>query len=171
MTDMASTIGACQLPPASLRVRVVQIAELARAGLRDHRIEGSTLHLFYAPHVAARVRDMVRREQECRPFLAFEFNEKPDVLKLTITAPASGAQKVEETLSYFLPAPPQPQQPCHPSNSGAQQHDWSISDDETSLSIPHCGDGNCFGHDAGFGQCASKNSSYCRSASARYRCG
>ena len=117
MTETAPVVIACRLPPASFRVRAAQIAELARAGLRDHWIDGSTLHLSYAPHVGARVRDMVRREQECCPFLSFGLDEGPDAIKLTITAPETGAQRVEEALSYFLPAPKINRQSCDPGTS------------------------------------------------------
>jgi hypothetical protein len=78
---------ACSLQGGSHRKRLAWIAELARDGLRSLQRRDLRLELNYAPEVAARVREMVQKEQECCAFLDFELLENGDEVRLTITAP------------------------------------------------------------------------------------
>ena len=78
---------ACTLQGGSYQERLAWIADLARDSLRSHSRQDLRLDLRYAPEAAGRVRDMVRKEQDCCAFLDFELAETGDEVRLTITAP------------------------------------------------------------------------------------
>jgi len=78
---------ACTLQGRSYQERLAWIAELSRAGLRQHEQRDLVLELRYAPQVAEQVREMVRQEQECCAFLNFALDERCAEIRLTITAP------------------------------------------------------------------------------------
>lgn len=88
---------ACTLQGGSYRQRLAWIGDLAREGLRSHRRQDLVLDLKYAPEMAGRVRDMVRKEQDCCAFLNFDLTETADEVRLTITAPER-ARAVASTL-------------------------------------------------------------------------
>jgi hypothetical protein len=66
------------------------IAALARDALRSGERDDLTLRLQFTPEAVQHVRDMVRNEQACCSFLAFEIDERCDELWVTITAPDGG---------------------------------------------------------------------------------
>jgi hypothetical protein len=95
---------ACTLQPGSYQERLAWIAALAREGLRGVSREDLRLELRYAPDVAARVREMVGKEQECCGFLTFELTETHDDVRLTITAPERARDVADTLFEPFVPA-------------------------------------------------------------------
>ncbi len=88
---------ACTLSIGAFKARMADIAELNRDALRSQERDDLTLVLKYGPEAAGRVRDMVRREQECCAFLDFVVTEHADGVFLRITAPEE-ARIAAETL-------------------------------------------------------------------------
>jgi hypothetical protein len=78
---------ACRLAPGDYLPRLAWIAKLARDGLRGAERRDFALELHYAPEVADRVREMVRRERECCAFLTFDLQETSEEIQLIIRAP------------------------------------------------------------------------------------
>ena len=66
---------ACTLTGSSYQERLNWIAQLIRDGLRSYRRRDLVLDLHFDHAVADRVREMVRREEECCAFLRFEVIE------------------------------------------------------------------------------------------------
>jgi hypothetical protein len=95
---------ACTLEPGDYRERLTWIADLARNGLVEVHREDLRLELRYAPSVAERVREMVRREQQCCAFLNFELSEIDDGVRLTITAPERARDVSDALFEQFVPA-------------------------------------------------------------------
>ncbi|MGH3597512.1 MAG: hypothetical protein ACRDUT_16385 [Mycobacterium sp.] len=71
------------------------IEQLNAAALRDHEREGSRIKLTYNP-AAARVREFVRREQECCPFLEFTIHARENAVIVGIEAPAEASEAADE---------------------------------------------------------------------------
>jgi hypothetical protein len=95
---------ACTLQGGSYQERLVWIAELTRNGLRSHSRTDLVLDLRYAAEVAARVREMVRKEEECCAFLAFELAEADGEVRLTITAPEKAREVADGLFEQFVPS-------------------------------------------------------------------
>jgi hypothetical protein len=93
---------ACTLGAGAYQERLAWIAELNRSALRGARREGARLILTYDPRVAARVHEMVRREQECCAFLRFEFNEGGNGLTLVVTAPEAARDVLDAIFDPFV---------------------------------------------------------------------
>ncbi|AGK59729.1 hypothetical protein HYPDE_40303 [Hyphomicrobium denitrificans 1NES1] len=93
---------ACTLGTGAYQERLVWIAELNRAALQSVRREGARLVLTYDPRAGARIREMVRREQECCAFLALELNEREKSLTLAITAPEAAHDALDALFNPFL---------------------------------------------------------------------
>ena len=96
---------ACALQGGSYQERLRWIAELARDGLRQYNRKDVVLELRYATEVAGRVREMVRKEEECCAFLAFELTEGEDEVRLTITAPERAREVADQLFEQFVPSP------------------------------------------------------------------
>jgi hypothetical protein len=94
---------ACTLQGGDYEERLAWIAELARDGLLDVRREALRLDLRYSTKAAERVRDMVRKEQECCAFLDFELSENEEGLRLTITAPERARDVATVLFEQFVP--------------------------------------------------------------------
>jgi hypothetical protein len=92
---------ACTLDAGDFRDRLNQIAALNRDALRGHRRDGLVLHLRYAAVAGDRVCEMVKREQACCGFLAFDLREEGDELRLTITAPGEARIAAEMLFDQF----------------------------------------------------------------------
>jgi hypothetical protein len=60
--------------------------------------------LRYAPAVAAPVREMLQKEQECCAFLAFSLLENGDDVRLTITVPERAREVADTVFEQFVPA-------------------------------------------------------------------
>jgi len=97
---------ACSLTAGNLKDRLAWIGELTRDALRSHERRGLMLDLRYAPEAADRVREMVRKEQECCAFLTFETHEDPDEIRLTITAPEAARKAADELFEQFVASVP-----------------------------------------------------------------
>ena len=95
---------ACTLAPDDLGGRLAWIAELTRDALREHRRDDLVMQLTYAPEAAHRVREMVRREQACCAFLAFDLREEPDAVRLTVTAPEDARAAADALFRQFVAA-------------------------------------------------------------------
>ena len=95
---------ACTLQGGSYHERLAWIAELARDGLRDHSRTDLVLDLTYAAEVAGRVREMIRKEEECCAFLSFELTETNDEVRLTITAPENAREVADGLFEQFVPS-------------------------------------------------------------------
>jgi hypothetical protein len=101
---------ACTLSGDALQDRRASIAALARDALRGSERNDLTLRLRFAPDSVQRVRDMVRNEQACCSFLAFELDERPDEIEVTITAPEAARAMADSLFAQFTslagPRPP-----------------------------------------------------------------
>jgi hypothetical protein len=93
---------ACTLTGSSFQDRLAEIAQLVRDGLRTCTRRDLDLDLHFAPEVAGRVRDMVRKEQACCGFLTFEISERPDDIRLTISAPERARDAADALFEQFL---------------------------------------------------------------------
>jgi hypothetical protein len=78
---------ACTLSAGDFVKRLAGIAKLNAAALMGRRRRDLTLELTYRVDAAAEVLRMVRGEQECCAFLAFEVRQEPDAVRVSITAP------------------------------------------------------------------------------------
>lgn len=93
---------ACTLSAGAFKERMAAIGELNRDALRAHERIDLTLVLSYAPEAAARVREMVRAEQECCAFLHFEVTESSEAVRLKIRAPGEARVAAETLLEDFV---------------------------------------------------------------------
>ena len=66
---------ACTLAPGAFKDRLAWIGALNKDALRKYERRDLVLELSYAPEVSERVHEMVRNEQGCCGFLAFELRE------------------------------------------------------------------------------------------------
>jgi hypothetical protein len=102
MSDSDTTPIACSLAPGRFADRVAWIARLNARALRDHRRDGSTLHLTYDRCAAAELREFVRRERSCCGFLRFDIDETADAIRLAIAAPPEARGAADELFAYFV---------------------------------------------------------------------
>jgi hypothetical protein len=100
----------CTLSAGDYRERLAQIADLARDNLRSYERDGLILGLRYDVEATERVKEMVRREQECCAFLTFDLREERDGLLLTIIAPEEARIAAEAMFDQFI----------EPAGAGAQ---------------------------------------------------
>ena len=106
---------ACTLSVGNYLERLAMIAALSREALLSHRRRDLVLELRYDMGAADRVRELVRREQECCPFLAFEVEEGVgDAVRVTVTAPDEARGAVELLFKQFMwpAAETSPEHPC-----------------------------------------------------------
>lgn len=99
---------ACTLAPDAYTDRMAWIGALTRDGLRSHQRHGLVLDLRYAPEARDRVREMVRNEQACCSFLAFDLREEPNEIRLTITAPETAREAADTLFEQFVASAPAP---------------------------------------------------------------
>jgi hypothetical protein len=104
MPNAESAPIACALTPGDYKARLAWIAELARDALRSHERRDLELELVYAADAAQRVREMVRKEQDCCAFLSFDLDERSDEIRLTIKAPERAREAADMLLGQFLPS-------------------------------------------------------------------
>lgn len=93
---------ACTLGAGAYQERLAWIAELNRSALRGARREDARLILSYDPRAATRVREMVRREQECCAFLQLELYEGENGLTLVVTAPEAARDVLDAIFDPFV---------------------------------------------------------------------
>ena len=104
MTNAASVPIACTLTPADYKTRLAWIADLTRDALRSEARRDLELELIYSDDAAERVREMVRKEQDCCAFLTFELDERPGEIRLTIKAPERTREAADMLFGQFLPS-------------------------------------------------------------------
>jgi hypothetical protein len=97
---------ACTLTAGNFKDRIAWIGELTRDALRSHERQDLVLDLRYAPEAADRVREMVRKEQECCSFLTFAIREGLDEIRVTITAPEAARKAADELFERFVASAP-----------------------------------------------------------------
>lgn len=102
MPNAPATPIACTLTPGDFTERLAWIAELTRDGLRGYGRNDLALDLMYEPETASRVREMVRREQVCCPFMTFELTETPDSVHLRIALPEAARETATMLLAPFV---------------------------------------------------------------------
>ena len=94
---------ACTLGASDFKERTASIRDLARRSLRHASRTPLGLTLIYAPDTIEEVRDLVRKEQSCCAFLAFDLKENAAGVLLTITAPGSAADAADALFDHFAP--------------------------------------------------------------------
>jgi hypothetical protein len=92
----------CTLGAGTYQERLAWIAELNRSELQGSRREGARLILTYGPGAGRRVREMIRREQECCAFLGFKLTDGEKGLTLVITAPEAAWDALDAVFDPFL---------------------------------------------------------------------
>ena len=97
---------ACTLTAGNFKDRMSWIGELTRDALRSHERQDLVLDLRYAPQAADRLREMVRKEQECCSFLTFAIREGLDEIRVTITAPEAARKAADELFERFVASVP-----------------------------------------------------------------
>ena len=93
---------ACTLAPGDFSDRLEAIAELNRDALQRHTRDDLALDLVYAATASPRVREMVRREQECCAFLRFDVLEDANSVHVRITAPETARAVASGLLEQFI---------------------------------------------------------------------
>jgi hypothetical protein len=104
MTNAESAPIACKLTASDYKTRLAWIADLTRDALRRQARHDLELELVYAADAAERVREMVRKEQDCCTFLTFNLDERPDEIRLTIKAPERAREAADMLFGQFLPS-------------------------------------------------------------------
>jgi hypothetical protein len=104
----SSTPIACTLDAGSYAKRVRWAADLNRAALRTWRQRDLTLELEYDKGAEERIRELVRREQQCCAFLRFALEDMPSALILRITAPPETRDAIDAFFAPFLPGTGRP---------------------------------------------------------------
>jgi hypothetical protein len=93
---------ACSLDADGYADRVAWTAALNRDALRASRHHDLTLELEYDPNAAERVRELVRREQQCCAFLTFALDVRADAVVLRITAPPETRAATDAIFAPFV---------------------------------------------------------------------
>jgi hypothetical protein len=92
---------ACTLGGADLEDRAAWIAALNGRALRARARADLRLELSYGPDALADLREMVRREQECCAFLAFDLRVEGEVIRLVIEAPEAARGIADALFALF----------------------------------------------------------------------
>jgi hypothetical protein len=109
----------CTLTGETLNDRLTWIAHLTRDSLRGYERQGLVLELRYDAEAADRVRDMVRKEQECCAFLRFAVCEGAGDIRVTITAPEAAREAADRLFEPFVASAPT-QSRCGSAHRAAQ---------------------------------------------------
>ena len=99
---------ACTLAPGAFKDRLAWMAALNKDALRKYARRDLVLELSYALEARERVHEMVRNEQACCTFLAFELHETGNEIRLTITAPERAREAADELFEQFVANAPAP---------------------------------------------------------------
>lgn len=92
---------ACTLTGASLEERAQWLQRLGQAALIEGARRDDRLELRFRPEAAADVRDLVRAERECCPFLSFEVEPSGEEVRLAVTGPAEAAPILDALLGQM----------------------------------------------------------------------
>jgi hypothetical protein len=79
---------ACTLTGASMQERALWLGRLGAAALIDGVRDGDRLELRFRPEAADDVRELVRAEDECCPFLQFDVEPRDGEIRLGVSGPA-----------------------------------------------------------------------------------
>ena len=93
---------ACTLAPGAFKDRLAWIAALNKDALKKYERRDLALQLSYAPEARDRVHEMVRNEQACCGFLAFDLSETGNEIRLTIKAPERAREAVDDLFEQFV---------------------------------------------------------------------
>ncbi|ODQ85122.1 hypothetical protein [Mycolicibacterium holsaticum] len=93
---------ACNLPAADYRKRLAWIDELNSSALRDCRRSARQIELRYDVSAVDLVREFVRRERECCPFLGFAVREDRDAVIVRIEAPENLSPSADELFAPYI---------------------------------------------------------------------
>ena len=92
---------ACHLDAGNYQQRIQRFADLNREFLLDSWPLELGLELTYALSATAELRDLVRLEEECCPFLRFQLETGQRSIKLSIVVPESARDSVDALLEPF----------------------------------------------------------------------
>lgn len=93
---------ACCLSAREYQSRIAWIECLARKSLREHVRDDLVLRLIYKLEAAGEVRRMLEQERKCCAFLAFDLDQQPDAVCVTITVPEAAREAAEGLFGHFL---------------------------------------------------------------------
>ena len=93
---------ACCLSAGEYQSRIAWIERVARKSLREHAPDDLVLRLIYKPEAAGEVRRMLEQERRCCVFLAFDLDQRPDAVCVTITAPEAAREAADVLFGQFL---------------------------------------------------------------------
>ena len=108
MTIVEASPIACTLAPGTFKAGTAWIAALNKDALRKYQRRDLVLELSYALEARERVREMVRNEQACCAFLAFELHETGNEIRLTVTAPETAREAADTLFEQFVASAPPP---------------------------------------------------------------
>ena len=94
---------ACTLTGASLVERAAWLRRLGEAALISGERRGDRLELRFRSAAADDVRELVRAEGECCPFLAFEVHPAGDEVALSVTGPPEASPVLDDMLTALRP--------------------------------------------------------------------
>jgi hypothetical protein len=96
---------ACSLSADERTERGRELRELARRALAGRDREERAVVLTYraAPEVEEALRDVIRREAECCPFLDLELVSGERELSLRVSAPAAGEEMLDLIYESSIP--------------------------------------------------------------------
>ncbi len=95
---------ACSLSSPDYQTRIRRFANLNHDLLLDSRTLELGLELTYSLNAADELRELVRLEEECCPFLRFRLEPGPASIKLSILVPESARESVNALLQPFRPS-------------------------------------------------------------------
>jgi len=97
----------CSLSATELPARLAEMAALGREALLDAKHEGTRAELRFAAGAAvrARVDAIVAAEAQCCAFLTMRVTEPPDMVVLSVDAPAGAELVLRELLGAFRDQP------------------------------------------------------------------
>jgi hypothetical protein len=93
---------ACTLSIGDYKRRLAEIAVFAREALRSYEKDDLVLHLRYDAAATDRVKQMIRREQECCAFMNFKLQEEGEEILVTISAPEEARAAAETLFEQFI---------------------------------------------------------------------
>jgi hypothetical protein len=99
MAEPVSLPIACTLSGASLEERGVWLRRLGDAALIEGARGGDRLDLRFRPEAEADVRELVRAETDCCPFLSFELHRDAAEVRLTVTGPPEAGPVLDAMLA------------------------------------------------------------------------
>ena len=92
---------ACSLSAADRRSRLAEIAALGGASLRAAATAGNRAELRFRPEARQPLEALIAAESRCCPFLAFELEQRPDEVRLTVEAPPDAEPVLDDLVEAF----------------------------------------------------------------------